>query len=111
MTIYLRIEDEAIQAAAFESFGCALCRAAASLLTEAVKGLPLAEASELVKAVERLLAEGNSSAFVWRPGRLGEFGVGAAPKRGTCRITPSHNPVAGKPEVIGNARIKTMNGR
>lgn len=40
VTVQLRVEGDAIREAAFEAFGCALCRASASLLTEAVRGCP-----------------------------------------------------------------------
>jgi nitrogen fixation NifU-like protein len=87
VTIHLRVESGVIRAAAFESFGCALCRASASLLTEAVKGLRLEEASELVKAVETMVAEGDSGAC--REGELtGLAGVHEFPGRIKCVLLP-----------------------
>jgi len=87
VTIYLRVQGGMIQEAAFESFGCALCRASASLLTEAVKGLCAVEASELVMAVETMVAEGDSS--VCREGELAALvGVHEFPGRIKCVLLP-----------------------
>ncbi|MBK9140565.1 MAG: iron-sulfur cluster assembly scaffold protein [Verrucomicrobia bacterium] len=53
ITVYLRVEDGIVREASFESFGCALCRASASLLTEVVRGLDWQSVRELSKAVEQ----------------------------------------------------------
>jgi len=45
--LYLRIEDDLITEATFESYGCAANIAAASILTEMIKGKTLKEAWEI----------------------------------------------------------------
>ncbi|HWK10421.1 MAG TPA: SUF system NifU family Fe-S cluster assembly protein [Vicinamibacterales bacterium] len=47
LTLYLQIDGDRIADVAFEGSGCAISKASASLMTEAVKGRTLAEASEL----------------------------------------------------------------
>ncbi len=87
VTIYLRVGGEFIQEAAFESFGCALCRASASLLTEAVKGLRLEEASELVRAVEIMVADGKASSLC-EGDLLALSAVHEFPARTNCALLP-----------------------
>ncbi len=55
VTLYLRLEDGAISAVSFEGEGCAISQASASMLTEAVQGLPTLEALELVERFKRML--------------------------------------------------------
>ncbi len=38
LTVYLSLEDDAVQEIAFEGSGCAISKAAASMMTQAVKG-------------------------------------------------------------------------
>jgi nitrogen fixation protein NifU and related proteins len=53
VTLHLRVEDDRVVAVRFESRGCMIARASASLLTEVVAGQSTAEALE---RVERLFA-------------------------------------------------------
>jgi nitrogen fixation NifU-like protein len=54
-TVYLRIEQGVIEAAAFQGHGCAIAKASASLMTDSVTGKSLAEAEALFARVHRLL--------------------------------------------------------
>lgn len=55
--IHLTVEDGVIKDVGFEGAGCAISTASASLMTEAVKGKPVAEAEALFDEVHRLLTE------------------------------------------------------
>lgn len=47
MRIYLKIDDDTITDAKFESFGCGSAIASSSMATELIKGKPISEALEL----------------------------------------------------------------
>ncbi len=56
LTLRLRIENESIAEASFEGIGCAISQAAASLLTETLTNMPIAEAAQLTERdVDHLL--------------------------------------------------------
>lgn len=56
MKMYLKIEDEIVQDAKFETFGCGSAIASSSMATELIKGKPVAEAMKLTnKAVAEAL--------------------------------------------------------
>jgi len=57
-TVRLQVEDGVIQDVGFEGAGCAISTASCSLMTEAVKGKPVAEAERLFRGVQRLLTVG-----------------------------------------------------
>lgn len=46
VTVYLKIEDGVVRDAAFEGVGCAIAKASASLMTDALKGLTVDEARQ-----------------------------------------------------------------
>lgn len=47
LVLYLTVEDGMVTEAAFDGHGCAISQAAASLLTDKLKGLPVADAKVL----------------------------------------------------------------
>jgi nitrogen fixation NifU-like protein len=49
VTVYLDVEDGILKDLSFQGAGCAISSASASLMTEALKGKPIAEAYELFK--------------------------------------------------------------
>lgn len=57
LTVYLRIENDAIADVSFEGHGCAISKASASLMTEAVKGRPVAEVEALFRDFHALLTD------------------------------------------------------
>jgi nitrogen fixation NifU-like protein len=55
LTLHVKIDDDRIVAVAFEGSGCAIFKASASLMTDAVKGRTLAEALDLFDRVHDML--------------------------------------------------------
>jgi nitrogen fixation NifU-like protein len=55
LTLYLRIDDGVIREVAFEGSGCAISKASASLMTDAVKGRSTADARALVDRFQRMV--------------------------------------------------------
>ena len=71
ITVQLRIDGNCVNDVRFEGDGCSISTASASLMTEAVKGRSLAEASELFDRFHRLLTKGGDS----DPAALGKLAV------------------------------------
>ena len=57
LTVYLRIEDGVVKDVSFVGRGCAISTASASLMTEAVKGKPVAEVEALFHDFHALLTD------------------------------------------------------
>ena len=55
LTVYVRVENGAIQDVGFQGLGCAIATASASLMTESVKGKTVAEADALFERVQRMV--------------------------------------------------------
>lgn len=55
LTVYVRLEDDAIREVRFEGSGCAISKASASLMTEAVAGLSIRDALGLFERMQGLL--------------------------------------------------------
>lgn len=55
LTLYLKIDDGVIREAAFEGSGCAISKASASMMTDAVKGRSTADARALVDRFQRMV--------------------------------------------------------
>jgi nitrogen fixation NifU-like protein len=55
VTVYLRIAGDSIEDVRFEGSGCAISKASASLMTEAVKGRTLAEAGGLADRFQAMV--------------------------------------------------------
>ncbi len=55
LTLYLKIDCGVIREAAFEGSGCAISKASASLMTDAVKGRSTADARSLVDRFQRMV--------------------------------------------------------
>jgi nitrogen fixation NifU-like protein len=83
ITVYVDVNGEVIRDVAFETppgAGCAISKASASLMTQAVKGKTVAEAEALFEAFRAMLAGGTSA-----PGKLAALaGVRAFPSRIKC---------------------------
>lgn len=61
--VYLHLgDDEVIEGISFEGSGCAISKASASLMTEALKGMPVAEAMELFERFHELVTSSTDAA-------------------------------------------------
>lgn len=92
LTVYLEVEDGVVKDVGFQGSGCAISKASASLMTEAVAGRSLAELDALFARFHELLtggpaAEGEVEAL----GKLAVFsGVREYPVRVKCATLPWH---------------------
>jgi nitrogen fixation NifU-like protein len=90
LTLELKLAGGVIEAARFEGAGCAISTAAASLMTEAVKGKSEAEAEALGERFRALLTDTNEPAAAM-PGKLAALaGVRAFPARIKCALLAWH---------------------
>jgi nitrogen fixation NifU-like protein len=90
--IYLRVDGDTIGAVGFEGQSCAICKASASMMTQAVKGKPVVEAERLADEF-RDMATGklDTAITAHHLGRLTVFsGVRDLPTRVKCAILPWH---------------------
>ena len=80
ISLQVRVDDDVIADVGFQGSGCAISKAAASLMTGAVQGKTTAEAETLFRAFREMLAGGPAA-----PGKLAAFsGVRAFPARVKC---------------------------
>jgi len=81
--LFVQLDGETISDIGFQmpqGSGCAISKASASLMTEAVKGKPAADAEAMFQAFRDMLAGGKNA-----PGKLAAFsGVRAFPSRIKC---------------------------
>jgi nitrogen fixation NifU-like protein len=88
LKLYLRMEGDTIQDAAFVGSGCCISKASASLLTESVKGRTRIEAEKTFHLVHEMVMSGKVSGDV---GKLAVFaGVHKYPARVKCAILSWH---------------------
>jgi len=55
LTVWLRVEDDVVADVSFQGVGCAISKASASLMTQAVKGKSRAEATRMFEKVHALV--------------------------------------------------------
>jgi nitrogen fixation NifU-like protein len=103
LTVYLRIADERIQDVSFEGSGCAISKASASLMTEAVRGKTLAEAADLFGRFHRMITRSPDEP-IDDLGKLSVLaGVRQFPVRVKCASLAWHtlqSAVDGRDEVV-----------
>ena len=92
LTVYLDVEDDQVKDISFEGSGCAISKAAASMMTQAVKGKTLAEAESLFTEFHQMVTvEDEAEAAESRLGNLRIFsGVREFPVRVKCATLPWH---------------------
>ena len=92
LTVYLNLEDDAVQEIAFEGSGCAISKAAASMMTQAVKGKSKQEAEKLFTEFHRMVTgELDEEVEANNLGNLKIFaGVRDFPVRVKCASLPWH---------------------
>ena len=101
LTVYLRVADGIVHDVSFVGHGCAISTASASLMTEAVKGKPVAEVEALFRDVHALLTGGQGAeAPAHDVGKLAALsGVKEFPARVKCATLAwhtLHNALAGE---------------
>ena len=83
ITVYLTVEDGVVKDAAFQGSGCAISKAAASMMTASVIGKPEAEVEALFQRVHAMLTGANGGTA--EVGKLAVFaGVREFPSRIKC---------------------------
>ena len=91
LTVWLRMEGEVIQDAAFQGSGCAISRASASLMTTAVRGKTRKEAEALFERFHRLVTGLLEPSEAESLGKLAAFaGVSGFPIRVKCASLSWH---------------------
>ena len=90
ITVYLDVDDGVVADVGLEGTGCAISTASASMMTEAVKGKPLAEVFALFETFHELLA-GEQGGTPEDIGKLAVFsGVREYPMRVKCATLAWH---------------------
>ncbi|MBP1635842.1 MAG: system FeS assembly protein [Acidobacteria bacterium] len=91
ITVHLKVDGGIITDARFEGAGCAISRASASLMTDAVKGRPVAEAERLFEEFRQLVTTGVAEDVEQGLGKLNVFcGVREFPSRVKCASLAWH---------------------
>lgn len=90
LTIYLDLQDDKVADVSFEGSGCAISKASASMMTQAVKGKSKKEAEELFKGFHTMVM-GEEDVSDDELGNLKIFeGVREFPVRVKCATLPWH---------------------
>lgn len=92
LTVWLRLDADRVAEVSFQGIGCAISKASASLMTQAVKGKTREEAVALFEKVRRLLTgEETSPAAQQELGQLRALaGVAKFPMRVKCASLAWH---------------------
>ncbi|MBI4501771.1 MAG: SUF system NifU family Fe-S cluster assembly protein [Gemmatimonadetes bacterium] len=95
ITVYVRTDGDQIAEVSFEGSGCAISRASASLMTQAVSGKPAQEAEKLFRDFQAMVtgdpAVATGAREVERLGKLAALaGVRAFPSRIKCATLAWH---------------------
>ncbi len=89
--IYLQIHGDRIKDIGFQGSGCAISKASASLMTEAVKGKTLGETEAYFKGFQAMLTDPTSNPDLDQMGKLAVFaGVRDYPTRVKCATLSWH---------------------
>jgi nitrogen fixation protein NifU and related proteins len=90
LTLYMRVTGDVISDLAFEGAGCAISKASASMMTDALKGLTVAEADALFDRFHRMVTTPPDQP-VEDMGKLSSLaGVRAFPVRVKCASLAWH---------------------
>lgn len=91
ISVTLKLDGENIADIAFEGESCAICKASASMMTNAVKGKSCAEAETLIQEFRDMVTGKRDPSNLQHIGRLAIFsGVRDLPMRVKCAILPWH---------------------
>lgn len=90
-TIRLRVEDGIVVDIKFDGEGCAISKAAASMMTSRVKGKPVADAEILIREFRHMMTGELDAESEDHLGHLKVFeGVSQLPNRIKCAVLPWH---------------------
>jgi nitrogen fixation NifU-like protein len=93
-SIYLRLENGAIKDASFQGSGCAISKAAASIMTDEIKGKTVEQARHYFEEFQKLVTTGHANDDE-ELGKLAAFaGVSQFPMRVKCAALPWHTMLA-----------------
>ena len=91
ISLQLKVGDDKVHDVGFQGHGCAISRASASLLTQAVKGATSAETMAMFDEFHKMLTEPDAELDIDLLGDLEMLaGVIAYPTRIKCAILPWH---------------------
>jgi nitrogen fixation NifU-like protein len=91
VTVYVAVEGERIRNLSFEGSGCAICISSCSLMTEALKGMTIAEGETLFGHFHDLVTDDAAVVDEEVLGKLAVFeGVREFPVRVKCATLPWH---------------------
>ena len=104
LTLFLQLDGDVIRDVSFQGSGCAISKASASLMTEALKGRTVADAESLFQRFHRMVTSPPDTALE-DLGKLSVFaGVREFPVRVKCASLAWHTMKAAvkaeKPEVV-----------
>lgn len=90
-TVYLQVEGDAIRDISFQGSGCAISKASASMMTQALKGKSKEEARKLFDRFHKLVTTGETNGDRPELGKLAVFsGVSEFPVRVKCATLAWH---------------------
>jgi nitrogen fixation NifU-like protein len=89
LTIYLDLENDEVKDVSFEGSGCAISKASASMMTQAVKGKSKQQVEELFKGFHSMVTDEDETPEVLGNLRIFE-GVREFPVRVKCATLPWH---------------------
>jgi nitrogen fixation protein NifU and related proteins len=88
-TIFLKLENDVIRDISFQGSGCAISKAAASIMTETIKGKTIDEAQNFFQQYQRLVKTGDAEEV--ESTKLSVFsGVHKFPMRVKCAVLAWH---------------------
>ena len=90
-TVYLNVEGDSIRDITFQGSGCAISKASASMMTQALKGKSKTEAQKLFERFHALVTTGEANGDRPELGKLAVFsGVSEFPVRVKCATLAWH---------------------
>lgn len=90
-TVYLELEGDAIRDISFQGAGCAISKASASMMTQALKGKTRAEAEEFFERFHKVVTGQSPAGDAASLGKLAVFsGVSEFPARVKCATLAWH---------------------
>ncbi len=104
LTVYLDLQDDSIRDIGFKGSGCAISKASASMMTQALKGRSVSEAEKLFDRFHKLVTGQATNGNQPELGKLAVFsGVSEFPARVKCATLAWHTlraALEGKEEVV-----------